>query len=160
MVETEKTWMEAALEQRLARVGAPEELWDRIVTPRAERPHKQALRLSACATVAVALLLLAWGTGPQNVQFASSDPIAVRAWVKANSGVDVPLHAGPLVGANVVGGRPEIIYRVSHRQLTLVATNRGSDGALMSWSANGQTYMLACTAPEDLKACALCHVGS
>jgi hypothetical protein len=159
MVETEKTWIESALEQRLARVGAPDELWDRVVTPRAQRPRLRVARLSACGTLAVALLLV-WGAGPRNVQFASSDPIAIRAFVRANSGIDVPLHAGPLVGANAAAGRAEIVYRVNRRELKLVASNADAARGRMSWSAGGRNYMLACDAPADLKACALCHLGS
>ncbi|MBZ5610240.1 MAG: hypothetical protein LAP38_18410 [Acidobacteriia bacterium] len=167
--ELRKTGIEAVLEQRLARVSAPEELWDRVRYPRVERPSVHmsvnAARMSACATVAAAIMLLVWHfhTGGAAVQFRSSDPGMVRAWVQANAGIDVPLHSGYLVGANVNHGRAEIAYRVGGRDLSLLVSNsRGAslkNGANFAWAAGGQTYMLACTAPEDLKACALCHLG-
>jgi hypothetical protein len=168
MVEAEmqKSWVEATLEARLARVGAPEELWDRVVCPRPSvRRSANAVRMSACATLAVAIIVLVWGfslrTNRAGLQFASSNPSAVRAWVKANAGIDVPLHSGNLAGATVDHGRAEILYRVNGRNLTLVTGNgQRIDKANLSWSASGQTYMLLCAAPEDLKACALCHVGS
>jgi hypothetical protein len=162
----QSSWIEAALEARMARVGAPEELWDRVVCPQPRvRRSANAARMSACATLAVAIIVVVWGfslrTNRAGLQFASSNPSVVRAWVKANAGIDVPLHSGNLAGANVNHGRTEIVYRVNGRNLTLVASNRQRiDTAGLSWSASGQTYKVLSAAPEDLKACALCHVGS
>jgi hypothetical protein len=168
--EMQKAWMETVLEQRLARVGAPEELWERVAFPRARqsspRVHTSvnAARMSACATLAVAVIVLLWGFHQQSnvaaLQFRSSDPGAIRSWVQAKTGIDVPLHAGHLAGANVNQGRAEIAYRVGGHDLTLRIGDVGSkNDNLLSWAAGGQTYMVACTAPEDLKACALCHAG-
>ena len=161
--ETRKSWVEDTLETRLARVGAPAELWDRVVAPQT-RVHTSvnAARMSACATVAVAIILLVIGFRPQmndaGIQFRSSDPGAVRAWVNAHAGVDVPLHSGNLAGASVNQGRAAIAYRVAGRRLSLLV-NQPASGR-MSWAAAGQTYTLLCDAPEDLRACALCHLGS
>ncbi len=170
MVNVEKTWMEAALERRLSPVAAPDELWDRVQFPRMERPRVHtsvnAARMSACATLAVAIIVLVWQfhTSGAAVQFRSSDPAAVRTWIQANAGIDVPLHAGNLEGASVKNGRAEIAYRVGGRDLSLAVTKRyetgWKNGARLAWAAGGQTYMLSCDTPEDLRACALCHLGS
>jgi hypothetical protein len=101
------------------------------------------------------------------LQIRSSDPAALRAWVLAKSGIDVPLHSGPLVGARIVSGHPgtaEIAYRIGHHDASVLVSHSGAvpvaGGALVSWVARGQSYTLACDSPEDFRACVLCHVGS
>ena len=77
---------------------------------------------------------------------SSDDPAAVRAWVKARSGMDVPLaaqHAVLLTGARVVKGRVEIGYRSG---VVLVSK---ADGRAAHWA----DYAIECQAP----ACVLCH---
>lgn len=166
--EIEKSWLEATLERRLGRVGAPVELWDRVQFPRTSSVRRSAFAPLAAALVVIAVM---WGfhlkSGGAAVQFRSHDPEAVRAWVKANTGLDVPLHSGQLAGARVVPGRvaaAEITYRAgSHDVSVLVSTagaNSATRGRLVSWNARGQNYSLAFDALEDLKGCMLCHVGS
>jgi len=167
MVNVEKTWVETTLETGLRRVGAPAELWDRVQFPRAERSRlRSTARWSACATLAVALIVLLWGSHVRsaNVEFPSSDPVAVRAWVKAKAGIDIPLHGGRLAGASMNQGRVEIAYRAGSHNLSLRVLEAGdprwNDSTHFSWAASGISYMLSCPEPEDLKTCALCHTGA
>jgi hypothetical protein len=109
--------------------------------------------MSACATVV--LLVLAVWIYPSKRELRSADTSQVRAWVRANSGVDVPLRSHlpaelRVTGARVVNGRAEIAYRVNNREC-LVATRP---------QTSGHRFSLSCTRPDDLKiACSLCHIG-
>ena len=164
--ETERHWMEEELERSLRRVSAPEELWERIESPQKTRARVRT-RFMAWASVPAVMLVALWGSHPRNdpaIQFRSSDPAEIRAWVNANSGLDVPLHAGHLAGASILSARKaEIVYRFGSRDVSLfvssVLTSVRRDEKTTSWMAGGQAYLLACAEPEDLKACLLCHVG-
>jgi hypothetical protein len=169
--DTQKQWIEQELERSLRRVAAPEELWDRVQHP-GQEPAPVRTRFMAWATLPVVMLVALWApharnTGP--LQFHSSDPAEIRAWVKTNTSLDVPLHAGNLAGANAVSAQmAEIAYRVDGRKVSLLVSNdmlaagpvfRERNARRVSWTAGGKTYLLACAEPQDLKACALCHVG-
>ena len=161
----DRGWIERELEQSLRRVAAPGELWDRV--HRAEHPRaRSSSRFVAWATVPVLMVAALLGTHTRNnsaVQFRSSDPVEVRAWVRANAGIDVPLHDGNLAGARLLGpGAAVIAYRVQGRDLSLVVSSRRAvppKGASISWKTGGQAYLLACSEPQYLKSCTLCHVG-
>jgi len=165
--EVPSDWMERSLEQGLTRVRAPEELWDRVRSPRIERPgvhiRMNAARMSACATFAVAIIVLLWGVHPRiaggALQLRSSNPAEIRAWVFAKTGLDVPLHSGQLIGASVKQGRVEVAYSAGAHNIFLVVSKNRDKNARYSWTADGQSYMLACAEPRELAACLLCHVG-
>ena len=159
-------WLAEELEQSLRRVSAPQELWDRIQNPQQERAHVRT-RFMAWAAVPVLMFVAVWGTHSRSnpaVQLHSNDPAQIRAWLKTNAGLDVPLHAGNLTGARVTAPhRAEVAYRIAGRDASLSISNgspsaRGNGGTI-SWTAAGQTYLLACAEPQDFKACVMCHVG-
>ncbi|HTS47482.1 MAG TPA: hypothetical protein VMH05_06035 [Bryobacteraceae bacterium] len=164
--ETHKQWIEEELERSLRRVSAPEELWDRVQSPQQARARLRT-RFMAWAAVPMLMFVAVWGTHSRNnpaIQLHSSDPAEIRSWVKANTGLDVPLHAGNLAGAKVVSSHTaEIAYRVAGRDVSLVVSDaRPSarrNGRSVSWMSGGQTYLLACAEPQDFKACVMCHVG-
>jgi hypothetical protein len=174
--------LETVLSRHLRPVRAPEALWDRVQNPpvmRARRAHL-VWALAAAAVVAVGL----WGFHPREestaalergiVDFRSSEPAKVRAWVRANTGLDIPLRLEAtslvvLIGASMVkGGRAEIIYRADGYDAALVVSKAASaagDGhrfvsrgnGVASWTMHGQLYTVACADPQA--ACLLCHGG-
>ncbi len=167
-------WLEPALETHLERLRAPEELWERIQNPRVERhwPTRQsAAGMTACLTIAIVLLTV-WFY-PWHKQLRSGDPREIRAWVKAQAAVDVPLQAQSsgrlrLTGAMVLNNAAEISYRVGdHNGQLIVAKGVSSarhaltaGARVFTWSMDGHIYTLACAEPDDLRiACSLCHIG-
>ena len=165
MAENQTQWIEQELERSLRRVAAPEQLWDRIQSPRAVRSRVHT-RFMALATVPAMMLVALIGSHTRPVpavQFRSSDPAAIQTWLKTSAGLDVPMHSGRLAGASVVSaGTAKIAYR-GEGNMTLLVSAQAALGARnsnrLSWTANGLTYQLACAEQQDLKACALCHVG-
>jgi hypothetical protein len=165
----EQKWIEQELEQSLRRVAAPDALWDRLQRPEPARSRVQA-RFMALATVPVVMLVALLGlhtrSGPA-VQFRSSDPVEVQAWVKSKTGLDVPMHGAKLAGASLVpggvsGAAVEITYRGDGAMKLMVSAGRAATGKIpagLQWTAGGLNYQLACADQQDLKACALCHVG-
>jgi len=165
MAENQDRWIERELEQSLRRVAAPEELWDRLQSPQPVRSRVQT-RFMALATAPVVMLVALLGSHSANapsVQFRSSDAREIQAWVKARTGLDVPMHAGNLAGASVLpGSAAEIAYRGAGNMTLLVSLEAAStarNANVLSWSTRGLTFQLACAEQQDLKACALCHVG-
>ncbi len=164
--ETDKRWIEQELERSLRQVSAPEELWERIQSPLPERARIRT-RFMAWATVPVVMFVALLGSHPRSKpanQFDSHDPAEIRAWVQANTGLDVPLHDGNLAGANVISAHTaRIAYRISGRNVSLLVSDAAPsvrrDTKSISWTAGGQTYLLACDEPQDLKTCVMCHVG-
>jgi hypothetical protein len=170
-----REWIEPALEMHLERVRAPEELWERIQNPRVEQrqsARRPAAGMTACLTIAVVVILAVWFY-PWHRQLRSADPGEIRAWVRANAGIDVPLQAQSvgrlrLTGARMVKSSVEIAYQVGSHDGRLVVANGASGGRhvapsgarVFSWTMDGHIYTLACAAPEDLNvACGLCHIG-
>ncbi|MEP6960950.1 MAG: hypothetical protein ABI995_02670 [Acidobacteriota bacterium] len=120
---------------------------------------------------------------PRELPLHTEDALEVRTWVKANSGIDIPLPPkhSPLVrilGATVTqDGDPvaAVSYEVGAYRAALMVTKdpsgattypkhdlRGSDpfqaARVTSWSMKGQSYTLAFSAPGESKvACLLCH---
>lgn len=164
-----KEWFEPVLAHQLDRVGAPEELWERVRNPRVPRVATRkrvhmgvnAARVGACATI----LLIVWlFVGRTSVR--SGDAGEIRAFVKSKAGIDLPLRARPagvrLTGATWAKGSVEIAYSVGSRdgRLTVDGRHLRADSRVFTWSMGGHTYTLACATPEDLKvACNLCHIG-
>jgi len=166
-------WLERTLERNLRPVAAPDELWDRILNARTvpvkqPKPTARTLTPLACAA---SLLIALWWIYPGRLEIRSDKGAEIRAWVKSNSGVDVPLRSEPaaplrMIGARATQDRVEIAYEVGNRPGTLVVS-RGRTGGrhqapgtgrVFSWNMDGQLYTLACAAPEDLQvACLLCH---
>lgn len=165
MAENQDRWIEQELERSLRRVNAPEQLWDRIQTPQPVRSRVHT-RFMALATVPMVMLVALIGSHTRNVpvvQYRSNDPVAIQAWIKASTGLDVPMHAGRLAGASIVSARTaEIAYRGEGNMTLLVSTQAPQaprNSNRLSWTANGLTYQLACAEQHDMKACALCHIG-
>ena len=129
------------LERNLGRVEAPAELWDRVQGGRESRASRAWLPwiVAACASVAMAGIFYR-----PTVQ--SNDPATIREWVKARTGMEVPLaqqHQMQLTGARVVnGGKIEIEYKSG---VVMVSKAEGT--------AHWGTYAVECQAP----ACVLCH---
>ena len=162
-----REWIEPALAWHLDPVSAPEELWERVRNPRVIRKRKgvhrsvNAARVGACATI----LLIVWlFVGHRGLK--SNDPGEIRGWVHAKAGIDVPLRARPagvqLTGARISKGTVEIAYKVGNRdgRLFVGGKHTSSNPRVFTWSKHGNTYMLECATPDDLKvACNLCHIG-
>jgi len=203
MIETRMP-VEALLERHLGPVTAPRELWDRVRNPPAARPaQKQVIRklawtfaallafagvtsglrapISSAANEKAALQALARGNG--ELEFRSAKAAEIRGWIRAGTGMDVPLAENSqvrLLGAHVVAaGIVEIAYEVgSNGGAALVVSKAGwslsskdRHGELgrepyqsrktLSWTRGAQQYTLACSIPGELQAaCSLCHVDS
>jgi hypothetical protein len=175
------TWLAPELEHGLREVTAPPELWDRLQSARLARPPASARRLVwalAPSLVLASVALLSLLRSPvrqdsQAIAFHCQNPAELRAWVKAKTGLDVPLRGAPpasiqLIGASNLGERAEISYRAGDRDALLLVSraNGAADaphsnpaGKVSSWVMNGQRYTLACDNPADLQlACKLCHL--
>jgi hypothetical protein len=109
----------------------------------------------------------------QTLAFHCQNPAQLRAWVRATTGIDVPLRAVPpagiqLTGARNLGERVEIAYRAGdHNAVLQVSRANGvadvphgsPTGQASSWVMAGQRYTLASDNPADLQlACKLCHL--
>jgi len=188
---------DAELSRNLQPVTAPEALWERIQEGPGPRPAERvrwplwAFAAALAVTLALCCFSLRSDTtsymaqlaarelagGSERVDFRSSDPAEIRAWVKANAGLDIPLaaeHSVRLIGASLIGNAGPVAcisYRIGNREGMLMVARgtaaapphrsmeHGVDrgAALASWVMQGQTYALA-SAPQDLRAaCLLCH---
>jgi len=174
-------WVESELHQGLREVTAPPELWDRLQSARVSRPQTTgrgfvwALALAfVLAAVALSLARSPVHKDSQVTAFHCQNPTELRAWVKANTGFDVPLRTAQsasiqLIGARVVDGRAEIAYRAGNRDAVLLVSRADSgaanlphsrvSGKASSWVMGGRRFTLACDNPADLQlACKLCHL--
>jgi hypothetical protein len=202
-----KEWHEPELRRHLAPVKAPDELWDRVQgasslervhTPIRSRTAAWDWAAAAVATVAVIAGVTVWlnrdlpseelavralSRAPEQLEFRSADLTELRTWVKAGTGLDVPLpgRTAPsveLIGAHVNRasvirrGTPtaEISYRVDGLEATLVVSKAVADGDgmhrivktgrshgtnFLSWTMRGQMYTIA--AADARVGCILCH---
>jgi hypothetical protein len=184
MEVSQRMEMTHLLEHGLRKVHAPPELWDRIQTPQAVRRNGSSRRLmwAVAAAVVLAAVALAWlparretiAADSQQVAFHCQNPAQLRAWVKANTGFDVPLRAAPpasiqLIGARAAAGRVEIAYKAGNRDAVLLVS-RADPGSVnaphsrvlgksSSWVMAGQRFTLACNDPAAFQlACKLCHL--
>jgi hypothetical protein len=194
-----KDWNEPELKRHLGPVQAPDELWDRVHGTQAVQMRPSRGMTWQWAAAAVAMIALVAGVfvlqnrdlsgeeravralsrAPEQLQFHSADLAEVRAWVKTDTGLDVPLpvrtaSSVQLVGAYVSrkGSAPtaEISYRVGDADVTLVVSKIPMEGdgrhafvksgsyhgaSFQSWTMRGQMYTIA---SADAKVgCLLCH---
>jgi hypothetical protein len=188
-------WLEPSLQRGLRPVAAPPDLWARIQAQSAPLPAPRTpWFVWAMAAVVVllavglsivqrerfpgdeALAIQALGGDTQRLAFHCQNPAQLRAWVRANTGFDLPLRAESspfvqLIGAQMVDGarRVEIAYRAGNREAVLVLSkaDAGSPnvphnrarGNVSSWVMAGRRFTLASDNPADLQlACKLCHL--
>jgi hypothetical protein len=172
--------VKSELQLALRQVTAPPELWDRVQSARVSRPQTTSRGFVWALALAVVLLAVALSRiqspvrqDSQQIAFHCQNPAQLRAWVKANTKLDVPLRAVPpasiqLIGARAVPGGAEIAYRAGKRDAVLrVSRADGSanvphsrvSGKVSSWVMDGQRFTLACDDPAGLQlACKLCHL--
>jgi hypothetical protein len=173
--------VKSELQLALRQVTAPPELWDRVQSARVSRPQTTsrgfvwALAL-AVVLVAVALSRVQSPVRQESQQLAlhCQNPAQLRAWVKANTKLDVPLRDVPaasiqLIGARAVPGGAEIAYRAGNRDAVLRVSRADASsanvphsrvkGQVSSWVMGGEQFTLACNDPAGLQlACKLCHL--
>jgi hypothetical protein len=183
--------LDVELTRHLKPVTAPEELWSKIpdelwsrieagqaLPPANTRGRRILWACAAAAVVALCCLRVAPDrTGyPGMLDFRSSDPQQIRAWVEAHAGIDIPLVNGrsvQFIGAALLRGSRFVVcvpYR-SGNQWGKLLVARGESGGpkhplmrhlsdrgatVVAWVAGGQTYAIA--APVQRVACALCHL--
>jgi hypothetical protein len=174
--------LESVLEQGLRSVTAPPELWDRLQGAPIPHPRSthRGLVWAMAATVVLAAVALSLvrprdeaAAVQQSMVFRCQNPAQLRAWVRARTGIDVPLRdtaaeSIQLIGANAAAGRVEIAYRAGNRDAVLVVsrTDSGSVNVAhnrptgnVSWVMDGERFTLACNNAADLQlACKLCHL--
>jgi hypothetical protein len=182
-------WLEPELQRGLREVSAPPELWDRVraaQAPQSRRTHR-GLVWAMAATVVLAAVALSLVRSPdetaalqalagdsQQMAFHCQNPAQLRAWVRASTGLDVPLRAAlppsiQLIGARNAGARVEIAYQAGGRDAVLLvsradgasanAPHSRTSGNVSSWVMDGQRFTLASSDAADLQlACKLCHL--
>ena len=187
-------WMDSQLERSLQSVAAPPELWGRIQNaqpaPRVRQQRGFVWVMAATVVIAAvglslvrahrnsaagdeAFALAALSSDSQRIAFHCQNPAQLRAWVKANTGLDLPLRTAPsasiqLAGATASGDRAEIAYHAGGRDaVLLIARADGApdqphdraSGNVSSWVMAGQRFTLASDSAADLQiACKLCHL--
>ena len=189
--------IEAELSQHLKPSPAPHELWRSVQTGLSAQVQKPRWFLWSIAAAVAAtsafcyfsvdadstsdLAKAAWrelARGSEKVDFRSSDPVKIRAWIEAHAGLDIPLtsaHSVEFIGATLLKSSPCVVcvsYRIGAEKGELLVARGGSGGpkhpsirqtffrgtTTISWAAGGQTYAIA-TPKEGLhSACVLCHV--
>ena len=207
MKQEKNSMLETVLAKHMGPEKAPDALWGRIQNPRSQARTNATPIWVRWAPIAATLMLVAGGawwvgnldqrpTTPESMAVAAlengSEPLAletsdtaeIRRWVKANSGIDIPLppkHDSVIqvIGARMMDGpnpMAEVSYQVGeYRAALLVAKDptgrksypthglRPSDplekAHVSSWSMRGQSYTLASNARGDEfeRACLLCH---
>jgi hypothetical protein len=172
--------MKSELQLALRPVAAPPELWDRVRNSKAasSRESNRMLVWAMAASVALIVAGLSLIQRDHAAYELSSDhcenPALLRAWVRAKTGLDLPLRADSsafiqLIGARNVGGRLEISYRAGNRDAMLLVSRAeaGSanvphsrmSGNVSAWVMAGREFTLACADPAALQlACKLCHL--
>jgi hypothetical protein len=182
-VHNEDVWIEPVLARHLGPAAAPEGLWEGIAQPRVQRSAVSSVRLAWAFAGALLVAVLVWGfhlrgdasVENQALEFRSDKADQIQAWVKSDTGLDVPLHdsaSARLIGAGIVkGGAPaaRIIYRVGAKDIALLVASVGTAPAsaaiagdkIFSWTARGQRYTVECSDADELKiGCLLCHAGA
>jgi hypothetical protein len=188
--------LEGDLRQALHGVTAPPHLWDRIQAAQVRKPARRNRPFVWATAAAVALIAVALSTvhrqtimgdeafalralssDSQRIAFHCQNPAQLRAWVRANTGLDLPLQeplspSVQLVGAQTIGngtGGVEVAYRAGNRDAILLVSKADADSATVphrrasgntsSWVMSGQRFTLASNDPADLQlACKLCHL--
>ncbi len=173
-------WLEPELRRSLREVAAPPDLWNRIQAPQAASSNRsnRAMVWAMAVTVILAAVGLSLVRPPardasRQMAFHCENPVELRAWVRANTGLDVPLQTAPqasiqLIGARNLGASVEIAYRAGNRDALLSVSRADAGSANLphgqasgnesSWVADGQRFTLAASNAADLQlACKLCH---
>jgi len=172
-------WLESSLQQGLREVPAPAELWDRVRNSKAVSSRESNLTLTWAMAAAVVLIVVGLSVIQRDhaVYPLTGDhcenPAQLRAWVRAKTGLDLPLRAGSsasvqLIDARNVRGRVEISYRAGNRDAVLLVSRADAGSAnlphsrvrgnVSTWVMAGQRFTLACADPAALQlACQLCH---
>ena len=176
--DVKNVWLEPVLAEHLRPVEAPRELWSRMQDV-GKPVSTTGLRLGWVVVAAMLLvaaasaLLRAHGASPALSLESSSAP-EIQAWVKENTGLDVPFPAQlpgtvRLSGARLAPKGVEVDYFVRNRPERLLIAQADPSGPAghrfaernakkVSWSMGGQFYAVDCAAPEDAEAaCLLCH---
>jgi hypothetical protein len=165
--------LEPDLQHALRGVTAPAELWNRVQAARVAPPSVSSGRGPVWA-MAAAVVLVAVGLSVvhrENIDFPApagdrcQNPAQLRAWVRAKTGLDLPLRADSspsvqLTGAQLVDGTHgvKIAYRAGNHDAVLLVS-RADRPADMPHSRFGQRFTLASSDPADLQlACKLCHL--
>lgn len=190
--------LEPELEWGLREVSAPAELWERVqsaslIDTPPVKPFRWGLVWATAAAAMViaasatlvhleragndeAMALRALHSDSQLAGFQCENPARLRAWVRANTGLDLPLREEASPAIQLIGARAiedshsvEVSYRAGNRDAVLlvsraeagaanVAHNRTS-GNVSTWVMDGQRFTLASDNPADLQlACKLCHL--
>lgn len=188
-------WLERELQHGLGGVTAPEDLWDRVQGARCVQPKASNRKLVWAMAAAVVLVavglsqlrrpsaaddevfaLRALASDSQRIAFHCQNPSQLRAWVRANAGLDLPLRAQASPSVQLIGAQMidraravEVAYRAGNRDAVLVvshadsnfsdASHNDTSGNVSSWVMNGERFTLACNDAADLQlACKLCHL--
>jgi len=197
-----KDLFEPELARHLGPVKAPDQLWDRVQgaasAGRSVRTAQTSWNpawawVSAVALVALAAGLTVWlnrdltseqiavralSRTPDQLQFRSADLSELRAWVKNDTGMDVPLPVRTASSVQMVGAyvsrkkttTAEISYRVGGADVALVVSKIPAQGDgrhafvkggsyhganFQSWTMRGQMYTIA--SADARVGCLLCH---
>jgi len=162
---------EPELRRSLRNVTAPPELWDRIQTQRTASPR--ASNRPLVWAMAATVVLIAIGLSVihrDNVAFPAfagdrcQNPAQLRAWVRAKTGLDLPLRADlsspQLIGGQMIDGTRgvKIAYRAGNHDAVLLVS-RADGSANVPHSRFGPAFTLGSDNPADLQlACKLCHL--
>jgi hypothetical protein len=201
-------WLEPVMERHLKQVAAPDELWRRVRNPEALRPRTPRWNPVVClqaVTLLAALIYIpffvyrnrplsrealaveALHHGPQDLELQSATVGEIRGWVKAKTGLDIPLpESAPecvrMSGACSMkggGAMVEVAYRMNGRNAVMLVSRAPATGApddarhrflksqsiggtrVSSWVMRGQLYTLAFAGVGDARdECRLCHDGA
>lgn len=194
--------LESVLAKHLNRVAAPMNTWAHV-RGSVRAPARPIWTVWAAAAAAALLAVGLWQASqpPQSVEamavaaldqsasdlaIQTEDANTVRKWIKAESGLEIPLPPKhddlvKILGARINRGEQtvaEISYQVGeYRAALMIAKDpsgkrtypnhdvRSSDpfdkARVSSWSMRGQSYTLAWSAPGEFRvACLLCHSGA
>lgn len=190
-MSNDRAWLESELHIGLCKVSAPPQLWDRVqqaqsasVGARRKGRHALVWAMAAAALlIGVGLARVNAGIGRPGLERDSrtaalhcQNPAQLRAWVRATTGLTLPMRTelSPsirLVGARTIddSGGVEVAYRAGNRSAVLVVSRANFgvaniphsrvSGNVASWVMDGQRYTLACNDPGSLQlACKLCHL--
>ena len=103
-------WLEPELRRGLREVAAPPDLWNRIQAPQAVSSNRRnrAMVWAMAATVMLAAVGLSLVRPParvasQQMAFHCENPAELRAWVRANTGLDHKLRIASRKSLRILG---------------------------------------------------------
>ncbi len=197
MADNSHAWLEAQLLRQMAQVKAPDTLWAQIENEGRAQRRRPVRRVWMLWPVIATVLMLATGDLVWEVGKArgavrlsdgelaaiasgtgksidSTDPAAIRAWVKARTNRDVELNCGgggkiQLAGARLIDFRNKVVAAISYKLdgnegLMFVADKgitfqRTSGERLIAWSNPNQSFTLTYPPVRELdSSCVSCHV--